>query len=154
MEQLLHLNLLNIVFECYIPQEDLEWLQALPGAPVLGVMKIDVELRKMLDLLLLNSQCHFPHCPYPNCRKVKGLLRHGIQCKIRLSRGCVLCKKMWYLLQLQARAYKDSSDCHVPRCRDLKQHLRWLQQQSDSQRRAAIMERMRQQAEEVASSSW
>ncbi|PHT80952.1 hypothetical protein T459_13967 [Capsicum annuum] len=125
---------------------------------MLGVLKIDVELRKMLDLLLLNSQCHFPHCPYPNCRKVKGLLRHGIQCKIRLSRGCVLCKKMWYLLQLHARAYKDSSDCHVPRCRDLKQHLRRLQQQSDSQRRAAVMERMRQQAEEsketCASGDW
>ncbi|PHT53975.1 hypothetical protein CQW23_08437 [Capsicum baccatum] len=103
----------------------------------------------MLDLLLLNSQWHFPHCPYPNCGKVKGLLRHGIQCKIRLSRSCVLCKKMWYLLQLHARAYKDSSDCHVPRCRDLKQHLRRLQQQSDSQRRAAVLERMRQQAEEI-----
>ncbi|XP_073118131.1 histone acetyltransferase HAC1-like [Elaeis guineensis] len=108
-----------------------------------------LQLRKMLDLLVHASQCRFPHCQYPNCRKVKGLFRHGIHCKTRASGGCVLCKKMWYLLQLHARACKES-ECSVPRCRDLKEHLRRLQQQSDSRRRAAVMEMMRQRAAEVA----
>ncbi|KAI3761107.1 hypothetical protein L1987_51515 [Smallanthus sonchifolius] len=111
-----------------------------------------VQLRKMLDLLVHASQCRSPHCQYPNCRKVKGLFRHGISCKIRASGGCVLCKKMWYLLQLHARACKESQ-CHVPRCRDLKEHLRRLQQQADSRRRAAVMEMMRQRAAEVAGGS-
>ncbi|THF97361.1 hypothetical protein TEA_014262 [Camellia sinensis var. sinensis] len=111
--------------------------------------KPTIELRKMLDLLVHASQCRSPHCQYPNCRKVKGLFRHGIQCKTRASGGCVLCRKMWYLLQLHARACKES-ECHVPRCRDLKEHLRRLQQQSDSRRRAAVMEMMRQRAAEVA----
>lgn len=75
-----------------------------------------LQLRKMLDLLVHASQCRSPHCQYPNCRKVKGLFRHGIQCRVRASGGCVLCKKMWYLLQLHARACKES-ECHVPRCR-------------------------------------
>ncbi|XP_058068645.1 histone acetyltransferase HAC1-like isoform X2 [Magnolia sinica] len=108
-----------------------------------------LQLRKMLDLLVHASQCRFPQCQYPNCRKVKGLFRHGIQCGVRASGGCVLCKKMWYLLQLHARACKESA-CHVPRCKDLKEHLRRLQQQSDSRRRAAVMEMMRQRAAEVA----
>ncbi|MBA0839302.1 hypothetical protein Goarm_005046 [Gossypium armourianum] len=111
-----------------------------------------LQLRKMLDLLVHASQCRSVHCQYPNCRKVKGLFRHGIQCKTRASGGCVLCKKMWYLLQLHARACKES-ECHVPRCRDLKEHLRRLQQQSDSRRRAAVMEMMRQRAAEVAANS-
>ncbi|GMI91942.1 histone acetyltransferase of the CBP family 12 [Hibiscus trionum] len=111
-----------------------------------------LQLRKMLDLLVHASQCRSAHCQYPNCRKVKGLFRHGIQCKKRVSGGCVLCKKMWYLLQLHARACKES-ECHVPRCRDLKEHLRRLQQQSDSRRRAAVMEMMRQRAAEVAGNS-
>ncbi|KAL4310124.1 hypothetical protein GQ457_01G047950 [Hibiscus cannabinus] len=111
-----------------------------------------LQLRKMLDLLVHASQCRSAHCQYPNCRKVKGLFRHGIQCRIRASGGCVLCKKMWYLLQLHARACKESQ-CHVPRCRDLKEHLRRLQQQSDSRRRAAVMEMMRQRAAEVAGNS-
>jgi len=72
-----------------------------------------------------------------------------MQCKTRASGGCVLCKKMWYMLQLHARACKDS-ECNVPRCRDLKEHLRRLQQQSDSRRRAAVNEMMRQRAAEVA----
>ncbi|XP_060196360.1 histone acetyltransferase HAC1-like isoform X2 [Lycium barbarum] len=111
-----------------------------------------LQLKKMLELLVHASQCRSSHCQYPNCRKVKGLFRHGIQCKVRASGGCVLCKKMWYLLQLHARACK-VSDCHVPRCRDLKEHLRRLQQQSDSRRRAAVMEMMRQRAAEVANSA-
>ncbi|XP_059642973.1 histone acetyltransferase HAC1-like [Cornus florida] len=108
-----------------------------------------VQLRKMLDLLVHASQCRSPLCQYPHCRKVKGLFRHGIQCKTRASGGCTLCKRMWYLLQLHARACKES-ECHVPRCRDLKEHMRRLQQQSDSRRRAAVMEMMRQRAAEVA----
>lgn len=111
-----------------------------------------LQLRKMLDLLVHASQCRSPHCQYPNCRKVKGLFRHGMHCKTRASGGCVLCKKMWYLLQLHARACKES-ECHVPRCRDLKEHLRRLQQQSDSRRRAAVMEMMRQRAAEVANNA-
>ncbi|MQM16801.1 hypothetical protein Taro_049762, partial [Colocasia esculenta] len=108
-----------------------------------------VQLRKMLDLLVHASQCRSVHCQYPNCRRVKGLFRHGITCTTRASGGCYLCKKMWYLLQLHARACKESP-CHVPRCRDLREHLRRLQQQSDSRRRAAVMEMMRQRAAEVA----
>jgi E1A/CREB-binding protein len=75
-----------------------------------------LQLRKMLDLLVHASTCRSGSCQYPNCRKVKGLFRHGMQCKTRASGGCVLCKKMWYMLQLHARACKDS-DCNVPRCR-------------------------------------
>ncbi|KAG6494386.1 probable histone acetyltransferase HAC-like 1 isoform X1 [Zingiber officinale] len=111
-----------------------------------------LQLRKMLDLLVHASQCRSPQCQYPNCRKVKGLFRHGIQCRTRASGGCVLCKKMWYLLQIHSRACKES-ECSVPRCRDLKEHLRRLQQQSDSRRRAAVMEMMRQRAAEVAGST-
>ena len=76
----------------------------------------------MLDLLVHASQCRSAHCQYPNCRKVKGLFRHGMHCKIRASGGCVLCKKMWYLLQLHARACKES-ECHVPRCRFVDQAM-------------------------------
>ncbi|KAK8964693.1 Histone acetyltransferase HAC1 [Platanthera guangdongensis] len=107
------------------------------------------QLRSMLDLLVHASLCHSsPHCLYPNCRKVKGLFRHGIQCKIRAARGCVLCKKMWYLLQLHSRDCKESG-CIIPRCKDLKEHMTRLQQQAESRRRVAVMEMMRQRAAEL-----
>ncbi|KAK9690849.1 hypothetical protein RND81_09G158200 [Saponaria officinalis] len=53
-----------------------------------------VQLRKMLDLLVHASQCRSTQCYYPNCRKVKALFRHGMNCKTRASGGCGLCKKM------------------------------------------------------------
>ncbi|WZZ83252.1 hypothetical protein YC2023_103824 [Brassica napus] len=111
-----------------------------------------LQLRKMLDLLVHAALCRAMYCQYPNCRKVKGLFRHGIRCTIRAAGGCVLCKKMWYLLQIHARACKESN-CNVPRCGDLKEHLRRLTQQSESRRRAAVMEMMRQRAAEVAGTS-
>ncbi|CAM8948547.1 unnamed protein product [Rhodiola kirilowii] len=111
-----------------------------------------VQLRKMLDLLVHASQCRSLLCQYPNCCKVKGLFRHGMTCKTRASGGCGVCKKMWYLLRIHARECKES-ECHVPRCRDLKIHMKRLQQQSDSRRRAAVMEMMRQRVAEVAGNS-
>ncbi|KAJ3683583.1 hypothetical protein LUZ60_013810 [Juncus effusus] len=107
------------------------------------------QLRKMLELLVHASQCRFPHCQYPNCRKVKGLFRHGIHCRLRASGGCILCKKMWYILQLHARACKPA-DCTVPHCKDLKEHFWRLKQQTESRRRAAVNEMIRQRAAEVS----
>ncbi|XP_033132698.1 histone acetyltransferase HAC12 isoform X2 [Brassica rapa] len=112
-----------------------------------------LQLRKMLDLLVHATLCRrATNCQYPNCRKVKALFRHGLGCQRRASGGCVLCKKMWYLLQIHARACKESN-CAVPRCGDLKEYLRRLQQQADSRRRVAVMEMMRQRTAEVAGTS-
>ncbi|EPS61920.1 hypothetical protein M569_12873, partial [Genlisea aurea] len=108
-----------------------------------------LQLRKMLELLVHASLCQSRSCEYPNCRKVKGLFRHGIVCTTRASGGCLVCKRMWYLLQLHSRACKESN-CQVPRCRDMREHVRRLQQQSDTRRRAAVMEMVRQRAAESA----
>ncbi|GLJ24283.1 hypothetical protein SUGI_0463290 [Cryptomeria japonica] len=108
-----------------------------------------LQQRKMLDLLIHASQCISSPCAYQNCRKVNGLFRHGTNCKIRAAQGCSLCKRMWYILQLHAQACKES-ECRVPRCKDLKQHIRRSQNQMESRRRADVMEMMRNRAAEIA----
>lgn len=55
-------------------------------------------------------------CQYPICRKVKWLFRHWSTCKTQASGGCIICKKMWFLLKLHAQACNEF-DCHVPWCR-------------------------------------
>ncbi|XP_007033362.2 PREDICTED: histone acetyltransferase HAC12 [Theobroma cacao] len=81
------------------------------------------ELLKMrlLDVLLHACQCRSP-CSYPNCLLIKKLFFHAKKCTVRISGGCEHCKKMWLILRLHSRNCKDS-DCDVPRCRDLKQHV-------------------------------
>ncbi|XP_062200474.1 histone acetyltransferase HAC1-like [Phragmites australis] len=110
--------------------------------------QLRLQQKEMLDLLLHASTCHSASCQYPDCRKFKRLFHHGMQCQTRAAGWCAFCKGMWHMLQLHARACKDS-DFNVPRCRDLKEHLRGLQQQSDSRRRAAVIEMMRQRGIEV-----
>ncbi|KAF7110448.1 hypothetical protein CFC21_110553 [Triticum aestivum] len=109
------------------------------------------QARRMLDLLVHAHKCRTAGCQYPDCRRLKGLFGHATRCQKRAAGGCSLCQRTWSLLQLHARTCKESK-CTIPRCRDLKAHLRWTQQQSESRRRAAVNEMMRQRAAEVARS--
>ncbi|KAF5743145.1 histone acetyltransferase HAC1-like [Tripterygium wilfordii] len=75
-----------------------------------------VQIGILLHLIVHVSQCRTLQCQDPNCRKVRWLYRHLVQCRTTASRGCVLCKKMWSLLLVHAATCKES-ECHVPRCR-------------------------------------
>ena len=79
-----------------------------------------------MQLLVHALQCQRADCPSQNCSKMKALLKHGASCKTRAARGCQICRRIWALLQIHARHCKTQSNCPVPRCRDLKDHLRRL----------------------------
>eukprot|EP00850_Spirogloea_muscicola_P002020 SM000007S20980 [mRNA] locus=s7:1471294:1479028:+ [translate_table: standard] len=109
-----------------------------------------LQLRKMMELLGHASVCTIrQNCGYPKCSSVKRLFWHGRMCNIRVAGGCTLCKRMWTLLQLHARSCKEPG-CRVPRCKDLKDHLKRLTLQMESRRRAAVNEMLRQRAAEAA----
>ncbi|KAL5701816.1 histone acetyltransferase [Ranunculus cassubicifolius] len=82
--------------------------------------------REILTSLVHASMCKLAGCIFPNCRKIKALFHHGVECKTRARGGCLRCKQMWYLLQLHARICKDLKCC-VPRCKDLREHTKRLQ---------------------------
>ncbi|KAH9307668.1 hypothetical protein KI387_035579, partial [Taxus chinensis] len=71
--------------------------------------------QKILDSVKHACKCVSPHCAYWNCQNLKRLFRHGMNCKTGEVHGCTTCKKMWCLLQLHARACKES-ECCVHRC--------------------------------------
>ncbi|XP_057858460.2 histone acetyltransferase HAC12 isoform X2 [Cryptomeria japonica] len=79
-------------------------------------------------------QCVSPQCVYQNCQTLKGIFRHGMKCKTGATQGCTHCRKMWHMLNLHARACKES-ECCVPRCMDLKQQ--WRSQNQMELRRSA-----------------
>ena len=155
-----------------------------------------LQAQTMLRLVVHAAACRGP-CQYLNCRKLKSVFHHGKNCQTRASNGCRLCKKMWSIIQLHARACKEA-ECSVPRCRcapsphpsphthlptqsqctdntcalfscyaitlyyeswvvtgnrHIQEHLRKmqrLQQQSESRRRAAVDEMMKQRAHKSA----
>ena len=101
-----------------------------------------------MQLLVHASGCTNTECPSSNCSKMKALMTHGATCKLRATGGCHVCRRIWALLQIHARQCR-VNPCPVPRCQDLKEHLRRLhrqQQQMDDRRRAAATEHYRKHA--------
>jgi hypothetical protein len=95
-----------------------------------------------MTLLLHAATCKSSSCPSANCTKMKGLLKHGTQCKIKATGGCPLCKRIWALLQLHARTCKEDV-CPVPNCMAIREKFRQLkkQQQAMDDRRRLEMNR-------------
>ncbi|KAL2654142.1 hypothetical protein R1flu_022270 [Riccia fluitans] len=54
-------------------------------------------------------------CQYPACKGLESLVRHFAGCKLKVSRGCVHCKRMWQLLELHSRMCEETA-CKVPLC--------------------------------------
>merc|ERR1712137_660516 len=96
-----------------------------------------------MTLLQHAATCHSPKCPSANCQKMKGLLKHGAQCKIKATGGCNVCKRIWALLQIHARQCK-ASQCPVPNCMAIRERVRQLkkQQQAMDDRRRQEMNRV------------
>jgi len=92
-----------------------------------------------MTLLLHAATCQNAKCPSANCQKMKGLLKHGAQCKQKATGGCNVCKRIWALLQIHARQCKQSS-CPVPNCMAIRERVRQLKKQQQ-----AMDDRRRQQ---------
>ena len=88
------------------------------------------QIQLHMELLVHASGCDNQACPSANshCGNMKALLKHGATCPMRATGGCHICVRCWALLQIHARQCRQTT-CPVPRCRDLKEHLRRLQRQ-------------------------
>ncbi|ETV96157.1 hypothetical protein H310_10359 [Aphanomyces invadans] len=103
-----------------------------------------------MQLLVHASSCEEGGCSSTNCDRMKVLIRHGSQCKLRATGGCNTCRRIWTLLQIHARQCR-TTECRVLRCNDLREHLRKLalqQQLMDDRRRAAVTEQYSRQGTE------
>ena len=99
------------------------------------------QLRRTMQLLVHTSQCKDPNCGSQNCKRVKMLFKHGLECKVKYQGGCNLCRRMWALLQIHAKSCR-VENCPVPRCLDLRAHARRQQQHVEQRRRAAYQQMM------------
>ena len=102
------------------------------------------QIQLHMELLVHASGCDNQACPSANshCGNMKALLKHGATCPMRATGGCHICVRCWALLQFHARQCRQTEGapagrcyryraCPVPRCRDLKEHLRRLQRRCD-----------------------
>ena len=81
-----------------------------------------------MTLLMHAATCTSTKCHSQNCAKMKGLLRHGQDCKQKAAGGCNVCKRIWTLLQIHARQCKEAK-CPVPKCLAIRERFRQIQAQ-------------------------
>ncbi|XP_050228063.1 histone acetyltransferase HAC1-like isoform X2 [Mercurialis annua] len=87
-----------------------------------------LKLKELLDVLQHASLCRATKgdpCSNPYCFAMRRLFIHASNCTTRIARGCAVCIKAWKILWIHA-SFCRLTDCHVPRCRDLKQRMHAL----------------------------
>ncbi|BBN12778.1 hypothetical protein MPTK1_5g22830 [Marchantia polymorpha subsp. ruderalis] len=72
-------------------------------------------------------------CQYPACKGLESLVRHFAGCKLKVSGGCIHCKRMWQLLELHSRMCQETS-CKVPLCGHFKNKIGQHQNKRDETR--------------------
>jgi len=77
------------------------------------------------------SRCTSTTCKSSNCLKMKSYLKHGVQCTVKASGGCKLCKRIWTLLRIHAQQCK-SNACPIPQCIAIRKRIRQLQQKQQA----------------------
>ncbi|KAG0558597.1 hypothetical protein KC19_10G040700 [Ceratodon purpureus] len=94
--------------------------------------KVYAQLHDAMDALVHICQhgCRFmsPHktasnCSFPACKGLEYLVRHFAACKMKVSGGCVHCKRMWQLFELHSRMCTSKEPCKVPLCRHFKERV-------------------------------
>jgi E1A/CREB-binding protein len=104
-------------------------------------------LQETLRLLIHASECRNAQCA-PNCMKIKGLFRHAVGCKKKITGGCTFCRKMWALLQAHSKLCT-VSNCRVPRCRELRAFRRQQAARQEDKRREAYRNMLKKQQEQA-----
>ncbi|KAJ9527555.1 hypothetical protein QJQ45_025823 [Haematococcus lacustris] len=104
------------------------------------------QLQKTMALLVHACSCNNVQCSSSSCRKVRALFQHAVVCQLKVTGGCQMCKKMWFLLNLHAKSC-NRSDCPVPRCRELKDLRRKQTARQEEQRRKAYQNMLRNQSQ-------
>ena len=83
----------------------------------------DPREQKCIQFLVHASQCRDPMCKQPSCIKMKRVLRHTRDCKLRMSGNCTICKQLLLLCHSHAKSCTDDK-CLVPICARIKKELR------------------------------
>ena len=107
------------------------------------------------EFLIHACQCRDPTCAKPLCIKMKQLLRHARDCKMRSSGKCTACNFFIRICVMHAQECREIK-CPVPICPNLKQKMRERRQREQKRSYELARRRMRkmnQQASPTAATS-
>ena len=80
-------------------------------------------IQKNIQLLVHACQCRDMTCKLQSCIKMKRVIRHTRDCRLRNNGNCSICKQFVALCLFHARNCNESQ-CSVPLCSNIKQKLK------------------------------
>ncbi len=98
-------------------------------------------IEKCIQFLVHASQCRDPTCKLPSCIKMKRVLRHTRDCKLRMSGSCTVCKQFLLLCYSHAKSCTEDK-CPVPVCARIKKKLREQRMQQRMRQNQFMQQRM------------
>ncbi|XP_065216742.1 histone lysine acetyltransferase CREBBP-like [Planococcus citri] len=92
-------------------------IQASPG-------EVRVQSMERLICSLTHAcQCRDENCRLSNCLRIKYAVQHTKDCKLKVSRNCLVCKQLVTLRYFHAMSCKDAN-CDVPACLSIRMKIR------------------------------
>lgn len=67
-------------------------------------------------------RCGDVNCEFPNCKKLRSVVKHTGTCEKKISGGCLICSQFFQLNCLHSHQCEDTN-CPIPNCKRLKETL-------------------------------
>ena len=101
----------------------------------------ETKLQKCLQSLVHACQCRDMTCKLQSCIKMKRVIRHTQDCRLRNNGNCNICQQFVILCMLHARDCNENQ-CSVQLCSPIKQKLKEKCIELQVQQNRLIMRRM------------
>ena len=98
-------------------------------------------IQKCIQSLVHACQCHDMTCKLQSCIKMKRLIRHTRDCRLRNNGNCSICKQFVALCLFHARSCNENQ-CLVPLCSNVKQKLKKQRIEQQTHQDRLIMHQM------------
>ena len=98
-------------------------------------------IRECIQSLVHACQCRDMTCKLQSCIKMKRVIRHTRDCRLRNNGNCSICKQFVALCLFHARDC-DENQCSVPLCSNIKQKLKKQQIEHQIHENRLTMRRM------------
>merc|ERR1712196_161638 len=77
---------------------------------------------RLLEALKHAARCKDKACPIEACSRIKSMIAHFMNCKIKISGGCQECKRFLHMVQVHKRRCTDGQECQVPFCAEYQRY--------------------------------
>lgn len=102
----------------------------------------NASIQKAIEYLIHASQCRNPHCKIPSCIRMKRILRHTRDCRLRTAGNCHICKQFLFLVYSHAKNCKETNCPVGVICKRVKQNIQDTRAQERRRHNILLQQRM------------